>query len=268
MSSDEDKSTHQNKKAKTENAPISEEEAEERRMKMLMKQQNIWFYNFGQIGEDKIQRSKNKPSDFQGEYDIIYHYGDCDDGEIQNRTSKGKVAIGETDGIVEFDKAIKFKPHFLYQSDFKLSNLVADEKYEFWKCNCEAMLIDEDARGHIHEDDDPMSGNIIQIKERIACGLLKEEDGDDSDIKFNSIEEAEKLNDDHSKKYLFESSWLVGHKGLPQDVATSIHRLNERNAPKPVFFLEPGDLLLHVDWSDDFREPAWTECVLRKRTSA
>ena len=79
-------------------------------------------------------------------------------------------------------------------------------------------------------------------------------------FKFDTLDEAEfiaKKANDHS------DSWLCNHLGMNDYVAKHIHEFVAWR-PDPVFFLEPGDLVLTVEWSTDFREAAGSLLVARK----
>jgi hypothetical protein len=55
------------------------------------------------------------------------------------------------------------------------------------------------------------------------------------------------------------NSWTCKHLGVPCQVAS---RIREFVTPPPVFFLEPGDLLLDIE---DAREMEWTKCLVYRK---
>ena len=69
-------------------------------------------------------------------------------------------------------------------------------------------------------------------------------------IQVDTLEEAEFI---ANKANDHIDSWLCNHLGMDAYVAKHIHEFVAWR-PDPVFFLEPGDLILHVEWSEDFRE--------------
>ena len=79
-------------------------------------------------------------------------------------------------------------------------------------------------------------------------------------LEFDTLEEAEliaKKAKDHS------DSWLCNHLGMDAYVAKHILEFVAWR-PDPVLFLEPGDLLLKVEWSNDYHEEAGSWLVARK----
>jgi len=108
------------------------------------------------------------------------------------------------------------------------------------------------------------------IEQRAALPWMKYEDADQNEEKedkaqFETLEEAEALAKEHETEPVYSSSWMVKQKKLESpDLVKRIHGFVSQK-PKPVFFLEPGDLVLTTAWSDDFRESADSVCVLRKR---
>lgn len=265
---------------------------------MLHHKFDIWFY-YAREAYRQIQRSKTKISkkDLLGVYDIIFVSGDGVE-QYASRTAKGTVTITPTDEcIVDLDDAGKTISIFLLLSDFRLSNFNFDGKdYEdSWKCTFDAMLekyemgypcIHQESIDNTNEEDfEPRQGFIQRIDNRLALPWMKtesgrgydsdacsygeeldEEDkdkGDEEDVvKFNSIEEAARLNYDHENRHY--RSWLVRHKGLPPKVSALIHHFHAYR-PNPVFFIEPGDFILEVEWSDNHWEPINTQYILRKR---
>jgi len=249
---------------------------------------DIWFYYFKKAYR-QIQLSKTKLSknELLGVYDIIFVHGNSVE-QYANRTARGTVTLTQTEGVVELDDAGKIACHFLLLSDFQLSNFDFDAKDRSGNCvfAFDAML-EKYEMGHpyFHQDDGdthdddlhPRRGSIRRIENRIAMPWMKFESGKkynrrcfsieeeeekknkDHPIQFGSIEEAEKLNRDHQNRY--ERSWLVSKKGLPLEISTLIHDFHAYR-PNPVFFIEPGDLILGVIWDDDWAESKY---ILRKR---
>ena len=231
-----------------------------------MKTHNVQFYDWhnavwsghGKNAIPEIQYTETKPEALAGVYDIIFHHGTCVGEEIENRTTKGTVTLtedgeGKVTGVVEFLEELCMSEVLFFQRDFELTSTGTDDHggyHSGWRMICDAMLTDERARKVVHEeqlDGEPAESELLCVKERSsACGWIKNEHGgeeneDEDKVTFKTLEEAEAL----------DQAYQNGPK---------------TEKPPPVFFVEPGDLVLETNWSDDeWREPMETTCVLRKR---
>lgn len=246
-----------------------------------MREHNINFYKLADDIEFEDRPSKEE---LVGIYDIIYHYGRCTDDYAESRTTKGTATLqlqeiesneqaGEArehsnsahcgiSGLVQFlkDSRLPTSETYTFQADFKLSTNQAGE--------LRAELLDEEAHELIHQNGEPATSILRTIKTRVACPWIKYEDPNldlerDELTQFSGLEQAEEIARNHEKA---PNHWLTCHvfkKSVPKVVKNILDFLNMK--PRPIFFLNPGDLYLYTSWSDDRREPNETICILRKR---
>ena len=112
------------------------------------------------------------------------------------------------------------------------------------------------------------TGEMRFFREKTGTGFIREyldnfEDIPVSVYKFNSVEEAEALNKAHYEK---TCSWLHKHTMLSKAVTTKV---GEFLCPPPVFFFEPGDICIDVDWHSTLFGPSSNTClIVRRRTNS
>lgn len=270
----------------------AEEQKKHRQYIHTLRQHGVFFYHFD---DDQYYRSMKKaetePRDFEGDYDIIFVSGGffcrgegC--GGV-NRTAKGTARLTETNITVKVDDEVRKtsdEDEFHYISDFHVNNLEStiNTKDSFWECTGRAKVEEYEPAFHVmkeqyefndFKDTDgtyPKKATIFQVTNRIACPWVKKETYWNSDcnveVKFDTLEDAVKLYNDYENRH--QNSWLVKHKGLPLDMVNSVHSFCAHR-PSPVFFFEPGDLVLEVKWIEDYAldVSAYVIYILRKRSA-
>jgi len=250
-------------------------------------------------------KEKTTKSDLLGVYDIVYVSGSAveqyanrtarDSVTISSSSSAADAghnkSKSKSKGIVRLDDEVKKNSNFILLSDFHLSNFNFNGRDErgAWECTFDAMLEkshDFYNEFHMETYDSnektpiPRKGFIQRIDNCVALPWMKfesgktyspycfswdeekEEKNKEPAIRFGSIKEAARLNYDHENRHY--GSWLVRNKGLPPKVSAIIHNYHA-SRPNPIFFIEPGDFILEVEWSEDFSEGAVTQYILRKR---
>lgn len=239
--------------------------------KASRKEHNIQFYDFGELSAQWVP---TKPDQLGGEYDIIFHHGFVDE-EVESRTTKGTVVLAENDGAlsgrVEFHPDMR-REIFHFQYDFTLDPVAElNRGTDWWAAHFLVNMTDEEAKDIVQvlgNDDEPLSGSLRCVEKRTAMPWMKHEEAEENDpeerVSFQTLEEAERLDKEHERGPDCSSSWLIGHKHFSESLAKHVHDYLWYK-PKPVFFVEPGDLILNVEWSDDHREPAESNLILRKR---
>ncbi|CAB9518190.1 expressed unknown protein [Seminavis robusta] len=208
-----------------------------------------------------------KPESLVGTYDVIYHHGSCDEF-TENRTTKGTCKFWLTtneekasnrfrkeddednedfeddvvSGLVQFEKELQLKDDYIFQKDYTVGSANGTD--------FTTSLVDEEGRDQVEcsMDDEPIMSDLSQVVTRVACPWMKHEmkdnDTEEGDIaKFETLKEAETLMEQHEEN---------GH--------------SKNHNIRPVFFLEPGDLVLQSSWgSDGFCESVHTISILRAR---
>lgn len=263
---------------------------EELNVMKRMKEHNVQFYDFDHPVPAPIQYSRTKPTSLSGTYDIIFHKAyshDVDTGtSVQNRTTKGKVTIAEgpdtnsneeaTEAHVRFHPDMRSDDERIFQQDFNLTRGSHQSYYDGeWVCKLRARMVDDDdfvnreailrcvaQRAAIPWTNREQSCDSEDEDEGEQSYDSEDEDGDM--VTFETLQEAEAMAQAYENGPDVSHSWLVRHKIKSQDLAKRIHGFL-RYQPKPVFFLEPGDLILHVNWADNY----WfcgTDCILRRRS--
>lgn len=274
-----------------------EEYEEDMRISAILYKHGVEFYNFTKVfelnqdyrrDEDETSEllltySKTIPTDLAGTYDIIFQRGNHYGVDIESRTTKGTAVLEEDvakktfSGRVEFHPELQVSDIVSFQHDFTLENgkhdfVRIDTPDGFWRCLFKAYLVDEDAK-KIVQGENSRTAYLISITNQSAIPLMKyeyygeEEEACSSEnmVMFETLEEAKNLMKKHEERQSCKNSWLVRHKGLPAPVAQLVRQF-VCNVPKPVLFLEPGDLVLTVNWSGSFHPPhCYTDTVLRKR---
>lgn len=277
------------------------EKREREACRAVLKKHNVHFYNFtkvfdmnqnGQSEKDAksnlhLTYSKTVPTDLVGTYDIIFHRGFHQDMDIENRTTRGTAVLEENgpnktlSGRVEFHPDLRVSGVMCFQYDFTLSNgshdyFKIDEPYGYWRCQFDVQLVDEEARDLIQDEDESCRAYIISNTKPSAIPLMKIESfgGEDEEdectsenmVMFETLEEAKRLMKVHKERQTGKTSWLVRHMGLPKSAAQLVHQYI-CHIPQPAFFLEPGDLILSVNWDGEFGgSSCFTDIVLRKKT--
>jgi len=111
--------------------------------------------------------------------------------------------------------------------------------------------------------DDYCGAKISIVANKAALGLSFDHYHDFTPeyqgIKPRDLKHAEELFDDHQTGRRF--SWITNHLGLPSNVASVVGKFV---TPPPVFFVQPGDLVLEVEES---REPEWQKYFLFRKSS-
>lgn len=235
----------------------------------MMAKHNIQLYDYYHSVPDK-EYSKTQPPDtgpLAGEYDIVFHSGVCTVEDVENRTTKGTVVLKEDDsadgtvvsGVVEFHPELRLSQTLCFQRDFRLSQgshgIFKDtcNQQECWECSLKAKLVDKEAADVVHYCDQARA-SLRRIAKRVALPWMKKEWPEDNDDEPSAFEKVALTSLQHAEELAAQHE-TTG----PDDAASS------KSKPKPVLFLEPGDLILHTEWSDDHREEVVTNCVLRKR---
>lgn len=278
------------------------EKLREEKEQALRKKHNIHFYDFGMAS--KAEKG-SLPKDLSGVYDILFHYGFCSGDAEESRTTKGTVVLKEAGidnvelrrdeesgvtmrcvGVVEFhpDMARQSVP-LTFQRDFRLFKETNDER-GLHTSELYARLLDDDAVDDVHDccDMEYGVGSLECIAKRAALAWMKYEDSESNEeeedkVIFDSVHEAQELMNRYERglkinrqgckgeEWWFSKWWRKQQqikKELPDGVAKNIYGF-ATNKPKPVFFLEPGDLILDMNWTEDIRESSCTCIILRKR---
>ncbi|KAL3902735.1 MAG: hypothetical protein SGILL_010717, partial [Bacillariaceae sp.] len=148
------------------------------------------------------------------------------------------------------------KPAIVHQDvTLGLREGIPEEEQQDWCHQMTAEFIEEDI---VPYSETPCS-YLKCVKERFAFPRIKNEDPDDNrpgeKTQFSTLEEAEAL-----MERRFANSWIVHNKVGNCDEKVARHILEYAAAePPPVFFVEPGDLILKTEWIDS------SICILRKR---
>lgn len=281
-----------------------EKAAEEKRVAMeehriAMKEHGVCFYDFFNP-VPPLRYTVPRPTQLAGTYDIVFHSGSVAGEEIENRTTKGKVTIVEdppnttsdddeeaVGGIgisatVEFNPALRSQEAMSFQYDFNiargshscnsdLGRASFHDVDDHWVCKLRAQLIDPKARDVVHISEEEDAGAYLRcVTQRAALAWIKHEhpyysNGDGERVTFETLEEAEAIAREHEQGPDTSHSWLIRHKNLNKDLTKRIQGYCRHNH-KPVFFVEPGDLILYVMWGEDHRQAAFTNCILRRQS--
>ena len=242
-----------------------QEEAQAEALKMeVFQKHNVQFYDFESLltadddSQLRLQYSKTPPTGgfIDNEYDVIYHSGFCQGEEIENRTTKGKVVFQQQEpkekftGTANFLEELRLTENFGFQRDIRFSEgkTTTDNHNKEWWCELQAVLTDEKEQECLFCGDMEFAEAVVRcIAKRTAMPWMKHEKPgmnkeEDDKVEFATLDEAEALATTHG------------------DETT-----NGSSKPSPVFFLEPGDLHLSINWSNDHREQFTSDYVLRKQ---
>ena len=131
----------------------------------------------------------------------------------------------------------------------------------YWQGEFDANFIDFELQGMFQPYGEPAETYVKVLKERTALPWIPNKytayarewtkHGLEKYIvpQFNTIQEAEQLMEQYENGY-GSADWLCVHKGVTLEIAKHIHDYHASTwKPCPVFFLEPGDLVIHVVWS-------------------
>ncbi|CAB9512672.1 expressed unknown protein [Seminavis robusta] len=271
------------------------EAAKTAQVRAYLRKHNVVFYGLHHSLEANCGAT-GKPESLVGTYDIIYHHGYDITPFIENRTTKGtckfwlktQEEIAEDDkkdnektatddssndgddekssardilsGSMEFAKEIQISEHGCYQKNFTLSS---SDGTDFKTClvnDKHQRFIDSEWEGR------PVISVLTQLKRRVACPWRKYEISEhntqeDEMVKFETLEEAEALIEKYKRGN--PKHWLVNRTPLVPEVVQEVTQFLK---PKPVLFLEPGDLVLSTDWVfDSMRGQCDTISILRRR---
>lgn len=129
------------------------------------------------------------------------------------------------------------------ESDVWVEASENDEETKQRTCKMKADFIDEEDRNEIQMDEGLASSYLKCIHNRVAMPRMKYERQEENEeeegamVSFNTLEEAEAR-----KK---GPDWISSHLGLKPELSKQIHEFNW-SEPKPVFFLELGNLILSM----------------------
>jgi hypothetical protein len=214
------------------------------------------------------------PCDICGDYNVIFQGSFSSEG-AEERTTRGKLVLKEQDGLlhgrVDIDEDIPVGAGYHFNANFNFDEMPtknAQHSEKIWSTEFVVTGLDANVELEFRpEGDEVIPATLKVLDKRIGLPWLMDENYYNLDecvpFKFDTLEEAEfiaKKANDHI------DSWLCNHLGMSAYVAKHIHEFVAWR-PDPVFFLEPGDLILHVEWSEDFREGAASLLVARKATN-
>ena len=167
-------------------------------------------------------------------------------------------------------------------SQCKLSTRVESSK-EYHKRTCDNRITSVFECTYVDEEDNERFPNGLSLprgfsaivwclKERVALPLMKHETVEDNNIadgdivQFDSLEEADTLLQNHEKNLEQNHwTWMDNHNTLIPEVTKVIRKFG--GPPKPILYLEPGDLLFDHYWypTNEELEPHHTILFLRPR---
>jgi Stc1 domain len=256
----------------------------EKRKQLARLQRGIGFYDFD---IRKLQWAKEKPNNLAGVYDIIYQLG-AGEEQYETRTTKGTATIVEecsddgrnlVSGTVKVNKELEMCADERFPRDFALAHGIHDVSANSWSCEFDNVTLNEEDNLYFLDWDllEP-SARVTCVAERAGFGWMEEErenwmdeGDDDAFIRFESLEEAEALVHSHGGGLKESNVWLVKQRSVgdaiqqlskPVELTDVLARkIQSYVLEPPVFFVEPGDLILTTRWDDGIL----TEHILRRR---
>jgi hypothetical protein len=214
------------------------------------------------------------PCDICGDYNVIFQGSFSSEG-AEERTTRGKLVLKEQDGLlhgrVDIDEDIPVGAGVHFNANFNFDEMPtknAQHSERIWSTEFVVTGLDANVELEFRPEGDEVIRATLKVLDK-CFGLPWVMDENYSNLdecvpfKFDTLEEAEfiaKKANDHI------DSWLCNHLGMSAYVAKHIHEFVAWR-PDPVFFLEPGDLILHVEWSEDFHEGAGSLLVARKASN-
>ncbi|CAB9516975.1 expressed unknown protein [Seminavis robusta] len=212
------------------------------------------------------------PESLEGTYQIIF----CTGWISKNRTNPGTFTlekVEDNDGTPSYLGRVEFRSQqgatALHGNNYAISNTsmnardrvkVSRRRKYPWKMK---FVLDPDSSNKFG-DFEVVTSKLWVISKRLALPWIPTVKGSkelsfdyDKQVKFDSLEEAEKLHRWHQNRY--SNSWIVNHlPPLTPDIAQHILEYVTVWSPPPVLFFEPGDLLLRTRWDET------TDLILRK----
>jgi hypothetical protein len=234
-------------------------------------------------GTQQVRTEKPRSLDgLDGKYKIVFHWGDNMMISTESRAVHNSFLTLERKGnelsakvVFDQDFFLKDDDNWIFHMDFAIGNFARMSHNCIYSDSVECNV--EELKEEFQLYFCGANASLKVLKDRVALPWLPKEIYEDDDhgsdredwldddapVKFDSLEEADELMKVYENGH-GDGDWLCRHKGLSPDLARHIHDYVSWK-PRPVLFLEAGDLVLNVEWHESTADGGvWSTFVARK----